>query len=101
MSYHRNIGRVHWLLWHLPKSFCVKHRIMYNYAYHNYTFLRYRRRTLRSVFIVVQTSRHYWQCTYVNLETQHYEHFGYRNTKRIAEKMVELSSEEDDTDIYS
>ena len=101
MKCRKCIGRVHWLLWHLSAQFCRNHRIEYNYAYHNYTFLRYRRRTLRSVYIVVQTSRHYWQCTYVNLETQQYEHFGYRNTRMIAEKMHELFAEECDTDNIS
>ena len=83
-------GRVHWLLWHLPKEFKGAYKLYYNYAKHNYTFIRYRKRTVYEVFIVKQTSKHWWRVMYVNVVTQKYECFGYRNTRIIAEYMYEL-----------
>ena len=86
-------GRVHWLLWHLPAEFKGKYELYYDYKKHNYTFARHSGRKLYDVFIVKQTSKHWWRCMYVNLETQKYECFGYRNTRIIAEYMVELYRE--------
>lgn len=80
------IGRVHWLLWHLPADFKKAYTLSFNYEYHNYTFVRYTGRKVLDCFIIMQTSRHYWQAMYVNAETQHYEHFGYRNTARMLKK---------------
>lgn len=83
-------GRVHWLLWHLPREFKGKYILSYNYALHNYVFYRMSGRKLYDVFIVKQSSTHYWRAMYVNTETQKYEYFAYRNTRIIAEYMVEL-----------
>ena len=46
--------------------------------------------TLLDVFIVKQSSTHYWRVMYSNAKTQKYEYFAYRNTRIIAEYMVEL-----------
>ena len=89
----KKAGRVHWLLWHLSADFCRAYSIHYNYLYHNYSFVRYTGRSVLDMFIVQQTSRHYWQVMYVNVKTQHYEHFGYRRTKYLAEKMEEIYRE--------
>lgn len=88
-------GWVHWLLWSLPSEFkgaylykyrCEKQEGEY-YARHNYTFYRMNGRKLYDVFVVVQTSRHYWHLTYVNFERQEYEYFGDKKTERIARRM--------------
>ena len=91
-------GYVHWLLWNLPSEFKgayiyrfdVERRVGENYVRHNYTFYRKNGRTLYDVFVVVQTSKHYWRVMYTNIETKKYECFGYRNTRIIAEYMFEL-----------
>ena len=89
-------GRVHWLLWHLPRDFCGAYEIYYDYAKHNYTFARHDGRKLYDVFIVKQTSTHYWRVMYVNVAKQEYECFGYRNTRILAEYMYELFQETQD-----
>lgn len=86
-------GRVHWLLWNLPAEFKGVYELYYDYARHNYTFCRHDGRKLHDVFIVKQTSKHWWRCMYVNVKTQKYECFGYRNTRILAEYMVELYRE--------
>ena len=88
-------GWVQWLLWCLPTEF--KGAYIYNYqcgkqegeyyARHNYTFYRMNGRKLYDVFIVVQTSRHYWHLTYANFERQEYTYFGDNKTARIARRM--------------
>lgn len=89
----KNIGRVHWLLWHLSPDFKKAYSLYFDYAFHNYTFCRYSGRKLYDCFIVVQTSRHYWQVMYCNTFTHRYAHFGYRNTRIIAQKMMEIFAE--------
>ena len=83
-------GRVHWMLFNLPNHFKRAYRLSYDYATHNYIFYRMNGYHLYDVFIVVQTSRHYWRVTYANTKNQVYEHFGYRNTRLLAEKMYEI-----------
>ena len=39
------------------------------------------------VFIVAQTSKHYWKCTYANVSKQKYDFFGDNTTRRIARRM--------------
>ena len=87
-------GRVHWLLWHLSSEFLKAYTLKYDYARHNYIFLRYFRRKLYDVFVVVQTSAHYWRFMYGNAKTGRYEHFGARSTRRVAEKMYEIYVDE-------
>ena len=100
MSVKRRIGApkggwVHWLLWSLPRDFkgayaydfyCSKHEDE-NYARHNYTFYRMSGRKLYDIFVIVQTSRHYWHVTYTNMETKEYQYFGDEKTSRIARRM--------------
>ena len=83
-------GRVHWLIYHLPSEFKGAYEIYYNYAKHNYLFVRHAGRKVYDVFIIKQTSTHYWRGMYVNAETQKYECFGADNTRIIAEIMIEL-----------
>ena len=83
-------GRVHWLIFHLPSDFKGAYEIYYNYDKHNYLFIRHAGRKVLDVFIVKQTSKHYWRCMYVNIEKQKYECFGYKNTRILAEIMYEL-----------
>lgn len=83
-------GRVHWLLWNLPLEFKGKYNLMYNYANHNYLFYRMNGRKIYDIFIVKQSSTHYWRVMYVHAEKQIYEYFAYRNTRIIAEYMFEL-----------
>lgn len=80
-------GRVHWLLWHLPTDFKGAYNLYYDYSVHNYIFVRYSGRLLYDVFIVAQTSKHYWKCTYANVQKQKYEFFGDNTTRRIARRM--------------
>jgi len=87
-------GRVHWLLWNLPSKFKGAYILSYDYASHNYIFYRMEGRRLHDVFIVQQTSKHYWHMTYANCKTQKYEHFGYRTTRIIAEVMWDIYLEE-------
>lgn len=94
-------GWVQWLLWHLPSAFKGAYLYYFDtrknggkYAKHNYVFYRLEGRKLYDIFVVVQTSRHYWHCTYCNVKTQKYEYFGYRNTRIIAEFMVEKWTED-------
>ena len=86
-------GRVHWLLLNLPGEFKMKYELSYDYKKHNYVFCRHAGRKLYDVFIIMQTSRHYWTVSYVNCETQKYDHFGYRATRVIAEWMMKKYEE--------
>ena len=84
-------GRVHWLLWHLPPDFKKAYRLLFDYKKHNYIFYRMDgRTTLFDVFIIEQSSKHYWRAMYANSKTQKYEYFAYGNTRIIAEYMIEL-----------
>ena len=85
-------GRVHWLLWHLPSDFKGAYRLVYSYARHNYIFYRMAGRQIYDVFVVIQTSKHYWHVTYANAKNQDYARFGYRNTRIIAEWMYDIYS---------
>ena len=80
-------GRVHWLLYHLDIDFLKAYELYYNYSEHNYVFVRYLKRRIYDIFIVFQTSKHYWQCTYANVVKRKYEHFGDNTTRRIAKRM--------------
>lgn len=80
-------GRVHWLLFCLPNEFKQAYQIEYDYARHNYTFYRMNGKELYDVFIVVQTSLHYWHVTYANLDTHQYEYFGDCKTSHLAKRM--------------
>ncbi len=83
-------GRVHWLLWNLSPEFKNAYRLYYDYDEHNYVFERRNGRKLYDVFIVKQTSIHYWRMMYANVEKQKYECFGYQTTRILAEFMMEM-----------
>lgn len=83
-------GRVHWLLHHLPAYFKAAYELYWNYAIHSYVFCRHSGRKLYDVFIVEQTSKHWWRVMYACPGKNKYEHFGYRNTRFIAEYMIEI-----------
>lgn len=83
-------GRVHWMLFNLPSEFKGAYRLSYDYVKHNYIFYRMNGMRLYDVFIVVQTSRHYWRVMYAHTEKQIYECFGYKNTRVISEKMYKI-----------
>ena len=83
-------GRVHWLLWHLPRDFRACYELYYNYDKHNYVFARHDGRKLFDVFIIEHSSKHWWRGMYSCPKLQIYEHFGYKTTKIIAEIMYEL-----------
>lgn len=80
-------GRVHWLLWSLPAEFKREYTLQFNYENHNYTFFRLKGRQLYDVFIVQQTSKHYWRMAYVNVEKQEYKFDGDNKTTRLARRM--------------
>ncbi len=88
-------GYVHWLLWSLPAEFKgaylykfnTEQREEENYVRHHYIFYRLSGRKLHDVFVVVQTSRHYWHLTYANFSRGEYEYFGDEKTARIARRM--------------
>lgn len=83
-------GRVHWLLWNLPTEFKRAYKLYYNYKKHNYVFMRYKYKNLIDVFIIKQSSQHWWRVMYAHPEKQVYEYFGFRSTRIIAEIMFEL-----------
>ena len=83
-------GRVHWMLWNLPSDLKGAYELYYDYARHNYLFVRHSGRKVYDLFVVVQTSKHYWHVTYCNTQKQKYEYFGYRNTRIIGEWMYEI-----------
>lgn len=83
-------GRVHWLLWHLSSEFKGAYELYYNYKVHNYVFMRHRGRALYDIFIVIHTSKHWWRVMYACPEQGKYERFGYRNTRMIAEIMLDI-----------
>ena len=83
-------GRVHWMLFNLPADFKFAYRLSYDYASHNYIFYRMDGMHLFDIFIVVQTSKHYWRVMYAHTQKQIYECFGYKNTRILAEIMYEL-----------
>lgn len=78
-------GRVHWLLLELRADFSHAHDILYNYASHNYVFIRRDRRTLKEVYTVVRTSRRCYRVTYARLNpVVQIEYFSCRNAKATA-----------------
>ena len=83
-------GRVHWMLFNLPRDFKMSYSLAYDYASHNYVFYRMHGKQLYDVFIVVQSSKHYWRMMYANCNKQIYDSFGYKNTRILGEKMYEL-----------
>lgn len=82
-------GRVHWLLWCLPKAFKKAYRLRYDYEYHNYHFARYYERAHSPVdeFIVIRTSKHCFRCMYFNYETSYFEYFSEPTPKAAAEHL--------------
>ena len=80
-------GRVHWLLYNLRPDFKRAYECVFNYAIHNYVFVRYHKRKIYDVFIVVKTSRHCWTCTYANCKSYEYQRFSSKNTRLLALRM--------------
>lgn len=88
-------GYVHWLLWSLPSEFKGAYLYKYqadrreneNYTRHNYIFYRLTGSKLYDVFIVIQSSKHFWRVTYANFEHQEYDFFGDIKTERLARRM--------------
>lgn len=88
-------GYVHWLLWSLPSEFKGAYLYKYqadrreneNYTRHNYIFYRLTGSKLYDVFIVIQSSKHFWRVTYANFEYQEYDFFGDIKTERLARRM--------------
>lgn len=83
-------GRVHWLLFHLPADFKGAYVLEYNYDKHNYVFYRKKDDTLFDIFVVWQSSVHYWRAVYSLPAIGKYVYFGYKNTEMIACYMYEL-----------
>lgn len=88
-------GFVHWLVLSLPADFkkaylfdhkVVKH-IEKNYNEHHYVFYRLQGRKLYDIFVIVQTSEHYWHVTYYNARQGKYDYFGDKKTSRLARRM--------------
>lgn len=71
---------------------CLTHRCFYfptyvlrlDYAWHKYVFYRTEKQTLLDVFIVMQTSRHYWRCMYSNTKTIDFDVFSCTQTRDMA-----------------
>lgn len=83
-------GRVHWILWSLTADFKGKYEVYYDYDKHNYVFARHAGRRLYDMFVVIQTSTHYWRFMYANVQYHTFEHFGHKSPEVIAEKMMEI-----------
>ena len=81
-------GRVHWMLENLSKEFRQAYCINYNYSCHtnehNYLFARYSGRALYDVFIIKQTSKHFWRAMYCCPSFNAYEIYSARSTAKIA-----------------
>ena len=77
-------GRVHWLLWNLTPDFKGKYVLHYDYKYNNYVFLRYRKRKLYDIFIVMRTSVHGWRCMYFNAYCLAFERCSTRKSNDMA-----------------
>lgn len=84
-------GRVHWLLWNLTPEFKGKYILHFNYQYHNYVFLRYRKRKLYDIFIVMRTSIHRWKCVYFNVEGLAFERCSTRKSDDMARCLMLIS----------
>lgn len=80
-------GRVHWLLWSLPAEFKREFTLKFDYSKHNYVFYRNKGNSLYDIFIVEQSSKHYWRMAYVNVEKQKYVFDGDNKTTRLARRM--------------
>lgn len=80
-------GRVHWFIYNLPV--CVKraYEIKFDYEYHNYYLIRYRKRVLRDCFTVIRTSRRCWRCTYYNADYDYFEYFSSMTSSDLARKI--------------
>ena len=77
-------GRVHWLLWHLTPDFKGKYELIYDYSHHDYVFLRYEKRKLYDIFIVMRTSIHRWKCVYFNAKCKAFERCSTRKSEHMA-----------------
>ena len=82
-------GRVHWILHNLPSEFKAAYKLYYNYASHNYVFIRLIGKTKRlyDVFVVQRTSKHYFRVMYACPERSVFENFGDRRPKAVAMRM--------------
>ena len=72
------------MLLELRSDFARAHEIRYNYAKHNYVFLRRERRTVRDFYVVARTSRRCFRVMYVHLEPFNVEYFSCRSSKATA-----------------
>lgn len=84
-------GRVHWLLWNLTPEFKGKYTLHFDYRYHNYVFLRYDKRKLRDIFIVMRTSIHRWKCVYFNVHCLAFERCSTRKSDDMARCLMLIS----------
>ena len=77
-------GRVHWLLLCLSPEFKGKYKLHFDYKYHNYVFLRYDKRKLLDIFIVMRTLIHGWKCMYFNAKCLAFERCSTRKSEHMA-----------------
>ena len=80
-------GRVHWLLWSLPREFKNSYILAYNYDKHNYCFYRLSGHKLYDIFIISHTSKHYFRMSYFNSETTEILFDGDNKATRLAKRM--------------
>lgn len=82
-------GRVHWLLYHLPRNIARDFRLYMDYDYHNYMFMRFPigKRNPRDLFIIIRTSRKCFRCMYFHFEYNYFEYFSERTSRKMAEHM--------------
>ena len=81
-------GRVHWLSDYLCGEFGKVYKRSYNYKYHNYRFVRYRKRTMVDEFLIVRTSKKCYRVIYYNDDFKFFLYFSARNYKACADKMI-------------
>ena len=84
-------GRVHWLLHNLSPDFKEKYILHFDYQYHNYVFLRYEKRKLYDIFIVLRTSVHGWRCVYFNAQRIAFERCSTRKSGDMANCLMLIS----------
>lgn len=87
MSYHKSLGRVHWLIWNLEKEFKEKYQLSYDYRSHRYTFYRMNGKRLYDCFIVVRTSKRCFRVMYSNVRTGDIQYFSCYKSSHTARRM--------------
>lgn len=86
----KKIGRVHWVLHHLPFDFKNAYNLQYDYALHRYCFYRNFRYNLLDCFIVVRTSKKCFRAMYYNYKYKYITYFSEKSSILLVKKMYKI-----------